>query len=182
MAPDLDEVSKERTQRKKRRRLGWGKGGRYQMEEDSSALAPGGLPGRDVSKKGTGSGSPQRHHVVLSPPQTPHPISTLGPGFPDLLLGPQTLSHKCQHDGPCARLPRKQSASGMLCCAVGTKSGLPWWLHGKEPTCQCRRCQRSRFDPWMQKITWRREWLPTPVFLPGKFHGQRSLAGYSPWG
>ena len=31
-------------------------------------------------------------------------------------------------------------------------------------------------------IPWRREWLPTPVFLPGEFHGQRSLAGYSPWG
>ena len=30
--------------------------------------------------------------------------------------------------------------------------------------------------------TWRREWLPTPVFLPGEFHGQRSLVGYSPWG
>jgi len=32
------------------------------------------------------------------------------------------------------------------------------------------------------KIPWRRKWQPTPVFLPGKFHGQRSLAGYSPWG
>ena len=31
------------------------------------------------------------------------------------------------------------------------------------------------------KIPWRREWLPTPVFLPGEFHGQRSLVGYSPW-
>ena len=36
--------------------------------------------------------------------------------------------------------------------------------------------------PWVGKIPWRREWLPTPVFLPGEFHGQRSLAGYSPWG
>ena len=38
------------------------------------------------------------------------------------------------------------------------------------------------FDPWIRKIPWRRKWLPSPVFLPGKFHGQRSLAGYSPWG
>ena len=38
------------------------------------------------------------------------------------------------------------------------------------------------FDPWVGKIPWRREWLPTPVFLPGEFHGQRSLASYSPWG
>ena len=35
--------------------------------------------------------------------------------------------------------------------------------------------QESGFDPWVRKITWRREWLSTPVFLPGKFHGQRSL-------
>ena len=38
------------------------------------------------------------------------------------------------------------------------------------------------FHPWVGKIPWRREWLPTPVFLPGEFHGQRSLRGYSPWG
>ena len=42
--------------------------------------------------------------------------------------------------------------------------------------------QETRFQPWVRKIPWRREWLPTPVFLPEKSHGQRSLAGYSPWG
>ena len=47
---------------------------------------------------------------------------------------------------------------------------------------QCRRCRRCRFDPWVRKIPWRRKWQPTPVFLPGTFHGQRSLACYSPWG
>ena len=36
-------------------------------------------------------------------------------------------------------------------------------------------------DPWVGKIPWRRKWQPTPVILPGEFHGQRSLAGYSPW-
>ena len=56
---------------------------------------------------------------------------------------------------------------------------IPWWLGGKESTCQCRRCG---FDCWVGKIPWRRKWLPTPVFLPAKSHGQRSLAGYSPWG
>jgi len=54
---------------------------------------------------------------------------------------------------------------------------LPWWLGGKESACQCR---RLKFDPWVRKIPWRRKWQPTPVFLPGKSHGQRSLAGYSP--
>ena len=57
--------------------------------------------------------------------------------------------------------------------------GLPWWLSGKESTCQCKRC---RFDPWVRKIPWRRKWQPSPVFLPGKSHGQRNLVGYSPWG
>ena len=42
--------------------------------------------------------------------------------------------------------------------------------------------RRPRFDPWVGKIPWRREWLPITVFLPGEFHGQRSLVGYSPWG
>ena len=36
--------------------------------------------------------------------------------------------------------------------------------------------------PEVRKIPWRRKWQPTPVFLPGKSHGQRSLVGYSPWG
>ena len=49
----------------------------------------------------------------------------------------------------------------------------------KESTCQCR---RLGFIPWVRKIPWRRAWQPTPVFLPGKSHGQRSLEGYSPWG
>ena len=37
-------------------------------------------------------------------------------------------------------------------------------------------------DSWVGKIPWRRKWQLTPVFLPGKYHGQRNLAGYSPWG
>ena len=41
---------------------------------------------------------------------------------------------------------------------------------------------RLGFDPWVRKIPWSRAWQPTPVFLPGESHGQRSLAGYSPWG
>ena len=46
----------------------------------------------------------------------------------------------------------------------------------------CRRLKGYRFDPWVRKIPWRRKWQLTPVFLPGKSHGQRSLVGYSPWG
>ena len=40
--------------------------------------------------------------------------------------------------------------------------------------------KRCRFDPWIRKIPWKREWKPTLRFLPGESHGQRSLAGYSP--
>ena len=42
-------------------------------------------------------------------------------------------------------------------------------------------CRRPRFDPLVGKIHWRREWLPTPVFLPRESRGQRILVGYSPW-
>ena len=51
----------------------------------------------------------------------------------------------------------------------------------KESSCQCRRCKRHGFDPWVKKISWGRKWKPIPVFLTGKLHGQRSLEHYSPW-
>ena len=57
--------------------------------------------------------------------------------------------------------------------------GLPWWLRQLRIHLQC---ERPGFDPWVGKIPWRRKWQLTPVFLPGESHGQRSLAGYSPWG
>ena len=56
---------------------------------------------------------------------------------------------------------------------------FPGGASGKEPTCQCRRCKRLGFNPWVRKIPWRRKWQPTPVFLPGESHGQRSPVGYS---
>ena len=46
----------------------------------------------------------------------------------------------------------------------------------------CLQCGRPEFDPWVRKIPWRRNWQPTPVFLPREFHGQRSIVSYSPWG
>ena len=60
--------------------------------------------------------------------------------------------------------------------------GFPGGTSGKESACQCRRCQRCRFDPWVGKTLWRGKGQPTPVFVPGKSHGQRSLVSYSPWG
>ena len=58
----------------------------------------------------------------------------------------------------------------------------PRWHSGKESVCQCRSHRRLEFEPWVGKIPWRRKWQPTPVFLPGESHGQRSLVGYNQWG
>ena len=62
-----------------------------------------------------------------------------------------------------------------LCWASLLSVGFCKWLSGKESACQCGRCG---FSPWVGKI-WRRKWQATPVFLPGKPHGRRSLAGFS---
>ena len=58
--------------------------------------------------------------------------------------------------------------------------GLPHSSVVKNPP-ECRRCRRHKFSPWVGKILWRRVWQPTPVFLPGKSHEQRNLAGCDPW-
>ena len=60
--------------------------------------------------------------------------------------------------------------------------GFPGGTSGKELACQCRRHERRKFYTWVGKIPWRRACQPTAVLLPGESHGQRSLAGYSPWG
>ena len=62
----------------------------------------------------------------------------------------------------------KTVACSQLLAIISFKGGAS----GEKSTCQCRRCE---FDPWVGKIPWRRKLQPTPVFLPGKFHGQRSL-------
>ena len=59
---------------------------------------------------------------------------------------------------------------------------FPGSTSGKEPTCQCRRHKRCSFSSRVGENPWRRAWQPTPVFLPGESHGQRSLADCSPWG
>ena len=62
----------------------------------------------------------------------------------------------------------------------GVSQVVQWLKKKKKSTCWCRRCKRFRFDPWVGKIPWSRKWQPTPVFLHGRVHGQRSLAGSSP--
>ena len=53
---------------------------------------------------------------------------------------------------------------------------------GSDGKASCLQCRRPGFDPWVRNILWRRKWQPTPVLLPGKSHGQRSVVGYSPRG
>ena len=69
-----------------------------------------------------------------------------------------------------------------ICSLYIQSMGLPRWLSGKESSCQGRILRRHKFNPWVGKIPQRRKWQPTPVFMLEKFHGQRSLRGYSSWG
>ena len=55
---------------------------------------------------------------------------------------------------------------------------FPGGASGKELTCQCRRCKKRGFSPWIGMIPWRKAWQPTPEFLPGEFYRQRNLTGY----
>ena len=73
----------------------------------------------------------------------------------------------------------KQPLYSIILAFSRLSKGFPGGSVVKNLAAKCRRC---RFDPWVRKIPWKRKWEPTPVFLPKKFYGQRSLAGYSPWG
>ena len=68
----------------------------------------------------------------------------------------------------------------MFQLSTAHQMGLPRWSSSKESACQGRRHKTHGFDLWVGKILKRRKWQPTPIFLPGKSHGQRSLAGCSP--
>ena len=75
------------------------------------------------------------------------------------------------------QLIRDRTLSVSVCWVGDFSSGAS----GNESACQCRRCKRLRFNPWVRKIPASGKWQTIPVFLPGKSHGQTSLAGYSPW-
>ena len=66
--------------------------------------------------------------------------------------------------------------------SVSMSPGLAGGFFTNEPSRICLQYRRPGFNPWVRKMLWKKEWLPTPVFLPGRYHEQRCLAGYSPWG
>ena len=90
---------------------------------------------------------------------------------------------KAQWNIPIPRNGQRDKDKNVQLRARMYSKGLPLRLSGRESACQGRkRCERCRFDPWIGEVPCRREWQPTPVFLPGEFHGQRRLVDYSSWG
>ena len=73
--------------------------------------------------------------------------------------------------------------SWVVCVVLSTLHSVHYFNH--QHICKVETvistCRRSRFNPWVRKIPWRRKWQPTPVLLPRESHGQRSFAAYSPW-
>ena len=83
------------------------------------------------------------------------------------------------HDHIISRKLKRKPSLSEVKGYVHSHPGLTQWLSSKESACKCR---SHRFDPWVEKISWRKNWQPTPVFLSGQFHWQRNLADYSRWG
>ena len=107
------------------------------------------------------------------------PLSSLAPAINAVL--PITTS--CGQLGGFAVHPASRPQFGSVTVTpdinidICTQYRFPWWLTRWRI---CLQCRRPKFDPWVEKTPWRREWQPTPVFLPGEFPGQRNLVGYSP--
>ena len=96
-----------------------------------------------------------------------------GPGHPGVHLASR---HRHTH----LSASRAASAWGGLPLArCSVLKGIHWWLRGSRV---CLQCGRPEFDPRGGEDPWRRKWQPTPVFLPGKSHGLRSLVDYSSQG
>ena len=95
-----------------------------------------------------------------------------------MFLGQQLASEFTFYDFPCLLGP-PPLPKDFFYFLVNSTMGFPGGSGSKESACNA---VRPRFDLWFRKISWRREWLPTPVVLPGKSHGQKTLVGYSPWG
>ena len=90
---------------------------------------------------------------------------------------PTPTHHGCAQQSQL-RILRNPQHGSQEPLAFGRLLGFPGDSDGKRIHLQGR---RPGFNPWVGKIPWGREWLPTPVFLPGESHGQRTLEGHSPW-
>ena len=93
--------------------------------------------------------------------------------MPRLWLCPQLTTWEPERSPPNSPSPLLRYLGELAKTLISFKCfpriiGLPRLLSGKESSYQCRRCRRLGFDPWVRKIPWRREWQPTPIFLPGE--------------
>ena len=94
-------------------------------------------------------------------------------------------SERCLHGQRSSKwilLVNASQSENKFCCLFFQRGTGQSMSSGKEPACQRRRHKRQEFDSWVGKIPGRKAWQPTPVFLPGESHKQRSLVGYSPKG
>ena len=108
--------------------------------------------------------------------------------FPHLLFSTFTAQYMnmCRQLGVCNSLQSSIMFYNIYKVIWGFPSTLSMWLFAHQATwvknpLQCRTCRRCGFNPWVKKIPWRRARQPTPVFLPGEYHGWWKLVDYSPW-
>ena len=105
-------------------------------------------------------------------------ISDFQPDYPGSVTGQGTKT-LLQASAHCCLSLRSILSGSESSSQVLYNRGFPGGNSGKESACHSRRYKNHRFNPWVGKIPCRRKWQPTPVFLPGKSHGQKSLEVYS---
>ena len=99
-------------------------------------------------------------------------MALLSHSYTNIMISSGLIYDQLSYGGLLWYIPLEVGAQNIE--AFGGFWGLPWWLRWSRI---CLHCWRPGFNRGVGKIHWRREWLPTPVFLPGECHGQRSLAG-----
>ena len=95
-----------------------------------------------------------------------------------VLLSVRSFKHNCRMPGPRLGLLVQ---GHLIKWTTLEYYGLPQWLNGNESACTAGDVGEAGSVPGLGKMPWRKKWQPTPVFLPGEFHGQRSLMDFSPW-
>ena len=120
---------------------------------------------------------PKTHSPILHALHSPHWKSPSITNRKGRWAGPGAQTTPCTNCLGCLSTREKRCP-----CMYGLIQHFPGNSAEKNPPATVCHCRRPEFNAWVRKIPWRREWQPTPVLLPGKSHGQRSLVGYSPWG
>ena len=120
----------------------------------------------------------ETHHPRSSPSRgCPHSMTDGDWRYPGAISAPQVLSRLTE---AFRYFWRNWSILSKLSNLFIEFVVFPYYLFSVWRVSRCRRCNRCGFSPWVRKISWRRKWQPTPIFLPGGSHGQRNLASYSP--